>query len=307
MTKIAVLVDAAYLLVASAELVSKRLPKRHQIVLRTDEVVLALIAAASMAEPADDLLRIYWYDAPFTPDTPSEDQLEIARKRSCKLRLGTRNRFGNQKGVDTLMVLDMLALARNKAVSSLLVVSGDDDLRPAIEQVQELGVRVHLLGIKPVAGQNQAVRLQRECNSSHDWAEGDVAEFVSVTDGNELWRAPDTVSDGSGTGVAAGLGDDEWMTADLGDLGDALKDTIEPLKDAIVHALKGSSEQDRLHVIENTTDDFIAIPQHIDRKLLGRFGAKLDRVLTEDEKKAMRRALYIEVCSRMRAHGEVRH
>jgi uncharacterized LabA/DUF88 family protein len=37
-------------------------------------------------------------------------------------------------------------------------ISGDDDLRPAVEEAQALGVRVHLLGLSP-ARENQAAAL----------------------------------------------------------------------------------------------------------------------------------------------------
>ena len=142
-----------------------------------------------MSEPADDLLRIYWYDAAISPDRLTDEQSQIGLKRNCKLRLGTLNDYGGQKGVDTLMVMDILALSRNKAVSSLLTVSSDDDIRPAIDDAQAFGIRVHLLGVKPLPGDdNQSERLRRERDSFHEWTAADVATFISLIDPNETGR-----------------------------------------------------------------------------------------------------------------------
>lgn len=278
-----------------------------------------------MAEPGDELLRIYWYDAAVTPETLTEEQNEIARKRSCKLRLGTLNRYGNQKGVDTLMVLDMLALARNKAVSSLLVVSGDDDLRPAIEEVQELGLRVHLLGVKPLSGtQNQAERLQRESDSFSEWALDEVSQFVAVHDNAEQWRMFSSVrTPASPLPAAVGTtgpistskvdavhdeASDERRTGSVSN-GVAETETeavIErALRDAIDHALAEATDQELKHVIDNTVGDFIAVPQNIDRRLLGRFGGNLDRTIADDEKKLMRRALYEHVLGLVEAEVRI--
>ncbi len=324
MGKIAVLVDAGYLLVASAELVAGKSMKRHQIGLRADEAVLCLIETASMAEPGDELLRIYWYDAAVTPETLTEEQNEIARKRSCKLRLGTLNRYGNQKGVDTLMVLDMLALARNKAVSSLLVVSGDDDLRPAIEEVQELGVRVHLLGVKPLTGtQNQAERLQRESDSFSEWGLDEVSQFIGVHESTEQWRMFSGVRTPNPPLPAAGIAaapvpagrldvahdvplDDMRASSECDGVAAETEAEIEhALRDAIDHALAEATDQELKHVIDNTVGDFIAVPQNIDRRLLGRFGGNLDRTVADDEKKLMRRAFYEHVLGLVEAEVRI--
>jgi hypothetical protein len=299
--RIAVLVDAGYLLVASAELATGKLLKRHLIGLQADEVVLALIETASMAEPADELLRIYWYDATVSPDTLTDEQLEIARKRSCKLRLGTLNRYGNQKGVDTLMVLDMLALARNKAVTSLLVVSGDDDLRPAIEQAQELGVRVHLLGVRaPNGAHNQAERLQRECDSFREWVAAEVSQFIAEVEAGDQGKAPPANRRPEAVPAIYGAHEQERLPPERVKAAD-------PLADAIEHALLDATEQELHYVMDNTDGEFIAIPQGIDRRLLGRFGGNLERTVTEDEKKVMRRALYEHVMALMQSQGAPKH
>lgn len=64
-----------------------------------------------------------------------------------KVRLGFVNSVGEQKGVDSLIVTDMIALARNRAISDAVLMSGDEDLRVGVQQAQELGVRAGCLGI----------------------------------------------------------------------------------------------------------------------------------------------------------------
>jgi uncharacterized LabA/DUF88 family protein len=84
----------------------------------------------------------------------------LAHLDNVKVRLGFVNSVGEQKGVDSLIVTDMIALARNRAVSDAVLVSGDEDLRVGVQQAQEFGVRVHLVGIKPSGG-NQSLFLRR--------------------------------------------------------------------------------------------------------------------------------------------------
>lgn len=287
MGRIGIMVDAGYLLTASSELATGRQLKRRLIRLAADEVVLALVEAASQSEPGDELLRVYWYDAAINPDRLTEEQTQIAMKRSCKLRLGTLNRHGGQKGVDTLMVMDILALARNRAVTSLLVVSGDDDLRPALEAAQELGVRVHLLGVKPLPGENNlSERLKRECDSFREWTEEHVAQFILAGDGAEpaVVRAPGlngtapAINGAAHQPVASG----QPIAPDL-------------LRDAVAFAIEGATDEELRAVLQHSGTDAPFIPGSIDRRLLGRLGGNYDRPLTEDEKRTMRRAFAAKV------------
>ena len=278
--KIAILVDAGYLLAAGAELLhGGRDIKRHNLALDCDELYLLLAEAASMCEPSDDLLRVYWYDAAVGPDTLTDEQKRIADKRNSKLRLGTLNHYGGQKGVDTLMVMDVLALSRNKAVASLLVVTGDDDLRPALEKAQEFGVRVHLLGVQPARGANQAERLKRECDSTREWGKLEIATFLSIADGS----GDKTAAAGNGT---ATLRPTEARLS-------------EALADALQDALERATTAELQHILANSSSDFVGIPASVDGPLLRRYGNNLGRSLSEDEKKIMRRQLY----ERVRALG----
>lgn len=102
-------------------------------------------------------LRMYWYDAA-PSDGPTQDHDKIASLANIKLRLG-RIKGGKQKGVDALIYHDLITLARERAISDALLVSGDDDMLEAVRAVQEKGIRVTLVGIPP---SNQKTNQSRE-------------------------------------------------------------------------------------------------------------------------------------------------
>lgn len=97
-----------------------------------------------------------------------------------KLRLGHINVNGQQKGVDSLIILDLVELSRNKAISDAVVLSGDEDVRAGISVAQSLGVRVHLLGVASTDG-SQARDLIEEADTLQVWAKEDIASILSVS------------------------------------------------------------------------------------------------------------------------------
>src|SRR3989442_12157084 len=72
----------------------------------------------------------------------SLEQTTLAHHVGLKLRLGTLNNAGEQKGVDSLIVTDLIELARNGAIADAVLISGDEDLRVAARVAETLGVRV---------------------------------------------------------------------------------------------------------------------------------------------------------------------
>ena len=146
--QVAVLVDAGYLFAQAMDTLYGRPVVRSDI--RLDELGMAafLEAKAKEMHPERDLLRIYWYDAPPAQGAPpSNSQQRLAGIGPIKLRLGSLNGNGQQKGVDALICRDMEALARNGAVDRMMLIGGDEDLRLAVECAQSYGVRVHVVGI----------------------------------------------------------------------------------------------------------------------------------------------------------------
>lgn len=139
-------VDAGYLFAQAASLLN--LPvTRDKLLLDEKACLAALTAAAHQAFPDAPLLRVYWYDAPPRHQPIGSSQLRLAELPGVKLRLGSLNGEGQQKGVDALIQSDMGTLCRNGAASRFLLLSGDEDLRLAVEQAQAFGLRVDLLQV----------------------------------------------------------------------------------------------------------------------------------------------------------------
>lgn len=174
MDRVAMFVDAGYLFAqGSKELCGERLPRGS---IGLDHTVLST-TLTKFAEQISglSLLRIYWYDG--TSQGPSAQHITLADQPGFKVRLGLVNQRGQQKGVDSLVVTDMLTLARNRAMAECVLLSGDEDLRVGVQQAQEYGVRVHLLGIRPARG-SQSVLLLQEADSTHEWTAEDLRSFL---------------------------------------------------------------------------------------------------------------------------------
>lgn len=158
MDRCAVFVDAGHLLAEGGKLccgTSAR--KNFQCAYAPFVDALARFASDRCRLP---VLRIYWYDA--APDgMPTSEQLLVAELDHVKLRLG-RLVGGRQKGVDSLIVRDLMTLARERAVATIFLLGGDEDLREGVIAAQEMGVEVVVVGIPTTGPGNQAKTLVRE-------------------------------------------------------------------------------------------------------------------------------------------------
>ncbi len=176
MDRVAVFVDAGYLFAqGSTALAGQKLP-RSGVALACDKVVEELERFA-VAVSGIPLLRIYWYDG--TSEGPSAAHHSLAHCANVKVRLGFVNSVGEQKGVDSLIVTDMITLARNRAMSDAVLLSGDEDLRVGVQQAQEYGIRVHLLGIRPSRG-SQSLFLLQESDTTHEWGTDELGQFMTL-------------------------------------------------------------------------------------------------------------------------------
>ena len=106
-------------------------------------------------------IRIFFYDSQKDDDgqTPLlskqewiNRQLEAVRKTDTyRLRLGTHSRSGKrserpeQKEVDVLLAVDLLSNSYARNMKEAVVLTGDLDFRPALEEVVRHGTRIHLL------------------------------------------------------------------------------------------------------------------------------------------------------------------
>jgi uncharacterized LabA/DUF88 family protein len=172
----AVFVDAGYVFASGARLLAKEKLTRSQLHL-DHERVLALLVKLTAELTGLPLLRIYWYDG--ASSGPNAAHVALAYRPNVKLRLGHVDEQG-QKGVDSLLVNDLVTLARNRALAEALLWTGDDDIRDGVEQAQELGVRVHLLGIEP-ARENQAAALVQAADSARELSATEVKTFLSLS------------------------------------------------------------------------------------------------------------------------------
>src|SRR5439155_14505718 len=93
------------------------------------------------------------------------EQRQIAALPHVKVRLGNLNSAGQQKGVDAQVRQDLEVLARHRAVSDAVLIAGDEDMVSAVEAAQAYGVRVHVWGVEPPYGVNQAERLVWEADT----------------------------------------------------------------------------------------------------------------------------------------------
>ncbi|MFI5297825.1 MAG: NYN domain-containing protein [Polyangiales bacterium] len=251
MDRVAVFVDAGYLFAQGSAIVAGSVLHRDDMHLDADAAIAAVSAHATRLSGVP-LLRVYWYDAAVSAPTPQ--QLALAHRANLKLRLGTLNQQGHQKGVDTLLVTDLLTLARNRAIADAVLVSGDEDLRVGVAQAQELGVRVHLLGIEP-AWQTQSASLMQEADTIHELTRAEIETFLRCAEGRGAPRAS--------TGEA-------WQQA----LGERVAGELTTEEQQALVAGPG-----------------LLVPPEIDAKLLSAGSRERGGPLSSDEKRALRVAL----------------
>src|SRR5947207_682766 len=162
LSRYAIMIDVGYIYASTGELLFSA-SYRHEYRVDAADLIRALTREAG-EKIRGELLRVYWYDAA-RDRVPTFDQRVIAQMPLVKLRLGNLNARGQQKGVDAQIRADMEALARHRAITDAVLVAGDEDMVPAVEAAQAFGVRVHLWGVEPPFGTNQAERLVWESDT----------------------------------------------------------------------------------------------------------------------------------------------
>ncbi|HAT1548769.1 NYN domain-containing protein [Corynebacterium striatum] len=140
-----VFVDTSYLLASFYN--SWETGARAQLEIDLPEVVNSL---GSMVENqlGNRIHRQYWYDG--IPDTgPHRYQRALRTCDGVQLRTGQLIEWGErrtQKAVDTRLVADMILAAMKQQVTDFVLVSGDADMIPGVQEAVNAGVRVHLYG-----------------------------------------------------------------------------------------------------------------------------------------------------------------
>ncbi|MGW1195352.1 NYN domain-containing protein [Streptomyces sp. NPDC002536] len=165
MDRCVVLVDAGYLLGAAASLLAGE-PARSRITVDHATLIQGLRERAE-ADTERPLLRIYWFDgAPDRVPQPEHRRLRVMPRVTVRLGALTRSdgRWA-QKGVDAAMHAELTELARNRACSDIVLVTGDGDLLPGLMSAKEHGVAVHLWAVQAADGDyNQSEDLVAEAD-----------------------------------------------------------------------------------------------------------------------------------------------
>ncbi|MCX5334823.1 NYN domain-containing protein [Streptomyces sp. NBC_00140] len=165
MDRCIVLVDAGYLLGAAASLLAGE-PSRSRITVDHPALIHGLRERAE-SDTERPLLRIYWFDgAPDRVPQPEHRRLRVMPRVTVRLGALTRSdgRWA-QKGVDAAMHAELTELARNRACSDIVLVTGDGDLLPGMMAAKEHGVAVHLWAVQAADGDyNQSEDLVAEAD-----------------------------------------------------------------------------------------------------------------------------------------------
>ena len=278
MNRIAVFVDAGYFYASASELLFGAPLRRGELRLANMEFAqyLAQIAETIGGCP---LLRIYWYDG--TNSGPTAAHLAMAYLDNVKLRLGFVNQSGEQKGVDGLIFSDLTNLARNRAISDALLLAGDEDLRVGVQQAQEHGIRVHLLGVEPKdPSGNQSAALQREADTRRQLDAAALGQFLFRRE-----YAGTPVAEAEAAAVDA---DVAHNLARMQELANEYAATLDTTQRELILALP-----------ERTP-----LPHELDRELLLRASELLGRKLEEAEKRTLRGALR-GAMSAQRSHASI--
>lgn len=175
----AVFVDAGYLYAQASALLAGSKQARSSVLLDIDQTIAELRKLCTTIAPESRLLRIYWYDGLQRSARMTSEQEQVASASYTKLRLGVVNSRGEQKGVDSLIVTDLIDLARNRAITDAVLVSGDEDIRIGVQIAQTFGVQVHLLGIKPARG-SQSPDLIQEADTHHEFDETVIGSLMTI-------------------------------------------------------------------------------------------------------------------------------
>ncbi|RNG28312.1 NYN domain-containing protein [Streptomyces botrytidirepellens] len=165
MDRCLVLVDAGYLLGAAATLLTGDAARSR---LSVDHAgLIQQIRDRAQTETGQPLLRIYWFDgAPYRVPQPEHRRLRVMPRVTVRLGMLTRiDGRVQQKGVDAAMHAELIELARSKAASDIVLLTGDGDLLPGVMAAKEHGVAMHLWAVQAADGAyNQSEDLVAEAD-----------------------------------------------------------------------------------------------------------------------------------------------
>ena len=252
--RFALFVDAGYLYADGSKVLSpsgSTPVSRRAVTLDQEATIAKLLETAVEKTDGAALLRIYWYDG-VLPGGLSQSQRDLADTENVKFRAGVVNSAGQQKGIDSLIVTDLIELSRNHAISDAVLFSGDGDLRIAVQIAQSFGVRVHLVGIQPTSNDDRtrAQLLSQEADTTTEWSRSDVVALITLKPGFDATQ--------SSSGTA------------LSEISNEVKATLDQAIDEVINSISSSEMNDLGRLKPGDL-----IPPEYDRALLTNGSAKL--------------------------------
>jgi len=275
----AIFVDAAYLFTQGGASLAGCRQERSDLLLDVANVVSELKFIAASRTPTCSLLRIYWYDSAGSGGHLTSDQALLAGSDDVKVRLAFTHAFGQQKGIVSQLVADLIELARQQAICEAVILSADEDMRVGIQMAQSFGVRVHLLGIAP----GRASGLVYEADTAFEWRHDTVSRFLSLRR-NAMpghFQTP-AMHPGTGAPFPALADPSEWEPV----LEIAAKEFVETLEDSDLDALEAYWTTSR------------GVPSELDRRLLPHARGAIGRDLDQPEKRFVRSSFQKHVMQR---------
>ena len=270
MKRVAIFVDAGYLYAQSAACLGSSKAKRENLKLNHSPLIEVLKNIATKVQPSAALLRIYWYDG--TSRGPTQDHRTLADFDDVKLRLGFINSYGQQKGVDSLLVTDLVELARNGAICDALLLGGDEDLRIGVQIAQSFGVRVHLIGIEPSRG-SQSLQLRNEVDTKHEISRTEVSKVLQV--------------------IISAAADVPVVLPNVGEstqsLATSTPDDLEHSMDKGIDSVLATLSQAEINEFAISIQSNASVPKVLDGRVLASCRTELQRDLTVVERSAMRK------------------
>jgi len=173
--KVAIFIDGAYF---------EKILKEHYGEPRVDYNKLSQVLAGAGA--GKELLRTYYYDCdPYQSSHPTQQERErfsnkqrffsylgyLPRYEVRKGRLQHRGYDNHgkpkfmQKGVDTLLSIDMVSLAATGKMADAILLAGDSDCLPAVKAIKPFGVNI-ILYHGPTQG-TYHIDLWKACDERH--------------------------------------------------------------------------------------------------------------------------------------------
>jgi uncharacterized LabA/DUF88 family protein len=282
MSSVAVFIDAGYLF-AQGSVSLAGVKQRREIIKLNETAAMAELVNVAHAKTGNlPLLRVYWYDGARSARHLPIEHLTLAHTDYVKLRLGFITSRGEQKGVDSLIVTDLIELARNHAMTDAVLMSGDEDVRIGVQIAQSFGVRIHLIGIAPCRG-NQSIQLMQEADTTTEWDASVIGKFLTIMPESTLSPvSPYSISIPQSSVVGPTGMPVQGVPSASG------IEAVKPDLDVIVSAMISSLNGEAILRLQAFWETHSGLPVEVDGKLLARCRSQIGRHLEQHEKRYAR-------------------